>query len=81
MTAEELLDKIMHGEIVTVQGKTLLTGSQWYDRWNQELDKVTDGFPELMDEVRKLYEPTRKEALAYKLAKRLDEAARKAAGL
>lgn len=33
MTTEELLDKIMQGEIVTVQGKTLLTGSQWYDRF------------------------------------------------
>ena len=37
MTTEELLDKIMHGEVVTVKGHTLLTGTQWYDRFKKEL--------------------------------------------
>jgi len=40
MSAEELLDKLIAGEVVTIKGKAVLTGDMWYDRFEKELPSV-----------------------------------------
>lgn len=74
MSAEELLDKIMHGEVVTVEGHTLLTGNQWYDRFEKELKS-----PPYV--VSKMYESDGKRQQELFSESHVLEAARKAAGL